>query len=140
MSDREEAKTEIELNRRIIFNTQQGCYTIGPFRVAPENRKSAWGDASTEDFEIRLRADRVRWFTLDNREFASSRPARQVHYCNSLSKLLLHTAQKTTLTDSQLQELCQLHTRLLETKVWAGRLYVSARKEIGEQFNTYKRK
>ncbi|SDK36162.1 hypothetical protein SAMN05421823_102556 [Catalinimonas alkaloidigena] len=130
MSDRDQAKAEIEMNRSIIFNTQQGYYTVGPFQVSPENRKAVWGDASAEDFEIRLYPHLIRWFTLENRQFATSQPARLVRYCNSLSTLLLHNGQNDALTDEQLKELYQVHAKLLEAKIWAGKLYLEAWEEI----------
>ncbi|SDK36086.1 hypothetical protein SAMN05421823_102554 [Catalinimonas alkaloidigena] len=126
-----EAEAEIERNRDTVFGTEvHGYYAIKPFQVTPENRHAIWGDADLEDFEIRLYPEEVRWYTLRGQEFAHGSPVDLVDYCNDLLVVVTQRIPANSLNTIQIAEFIQVLYRLVETKMWAGQLYLAANQKI----------
>ncbi|SDK36050.1 hypothetical protein SAMN05421823_102553 [Catalinimonas alkaloidigena] len=133
-----EMKAEIEQNRKALFGEDRDAYqAVGPFVVSPGNRPLIWGDLDVEDFEIRLYAEEVRWYTLQGQALAVASPVDLVGYCNDLFVLVTHTGLAHDLRADQLDELGRIQYRLIEAKMWAGQLYLAAKQKIEAEKDSF---
>ncbi|WP_089680315.1 hypothetical protein [Catalinimonas alkaloidigena] len=111
---------------------------VGPIVCSASCKSAVWGDPTAEDFEIRLYPEEIVWSSLDGQELTRSSPVHLVHYCEDTMQLLTHHAIITRgLPITQLKEIYQMQHKMLEAKMWAGKLYLEARKEIEEQLNKH---
>ncbi|SDM63755.1 hypothetical protein SAMN05421823_1182 [Catalinimonas alkaloidigena] len=133
--------SDIARNRELIFGGGKPYLAIGPFVGSAASKQALWNDPAADDFEIRFYPEEVVWYSLDGQELTRSSPVQLVHFCEDTIQLLTRYAIITRgLSTTQFKELYQIQLKLLEAKVWAGKLYPSARKEMEEQLDKYKRK
>ncbi|SDK36201.1 hypothetical protein SAMN05421823_102557 [Catalinimonas alkaloidigena] len=132
---------DIARNRELIFGSGKPYLAIGPILCSAASKLALWGDPAAEDFEIRFYPEEIIWYSLDGQELTRSAPVHLVHFCEDTIQLLTRYAITARgLPTAQFKELYQIQLKLLEAKVWAGKLYPEARKEIEENFNKFKRK